>query len=86
MRPARYGSFMHETQVKAKQDAPQSPTPRLERPKTVVHGPHETTLESVARHFRADEHLKPEDVDHIMKVLLEQYTFLRKRNQEVVPG
>jgi hypothetical protein len=61
-------------------------TDESERPKTVAHGPHETTLESVAFHLRADEQLKPEDVDLLMKVLLEQYTFLRKRNQEAVPG
>jgi hypothetical protein len=57
-----------------------------ERPKTVIHSPKETTLESVALHLHADEHLKPEDVGLLMKVLREQYTFLRKRNQEVVPG
>jgi transcriptional regulator with XRE-family HTH domain len=57
-----------------------------EQPKTVIHGPNETTLESVALHLHADEHLKPEDVDLLMKVLREQYTFLRKRNQEVAAG
>jgi len=56
------------------------------RPTKVVHGPNETTLESVAVHLRADKHLKPEDVDLLMKVLRDQYTFLRKRNQEVIPG
>ena len=61
-------------------------TDESERPKTVIHGPNETTLESVALHLRADEHLKPEDVDLLMKVLRDQYTFLRKRNQEVIPG
>lgn len=51
-----------------------------------MHGPNEPALESVAVHLRADEHLKPEDVDLLMKVLRDQYTFLRKRNQEVIPG
>ena len=77
---------MNETQVEPKQDAPQSSTPESERPKTVIHGPNETTLESVALHLRADEHLKPEDVDLLMKVLREHYAFLRKRNQEVAAG
>ena len=71
---------MNETQ------APQSSTPESERPKPVIHGPNETTLESVALHLHADEYLKPEDVDLLMKVLREQYAFLRKRNQELVPG
>src|SRR5262249_35834506 len=61
-------------------------TDESEHPKTVIHGPNETTLESVAVHLRADEYLKPEDVDLLMKVLRDQYTFLRKRNQEVMPG
>jgi hypothetical protein len=57
-----------------------------EHPKMVIHGSNETTLESVAVHLHADEYLKPEDVDLLMKVLRDQYTWLRKRNQEVVPG
>ena len=77
---------MYVTQIEPKQDAPQSSTPGAERPKKVSHGPNETTLESVALHLRADECLKPEDVDLLMKVLREQYTFLRKHNQEVVPS
>lgn len=77
---------MIETEVETKQDALQSSTPESERPKTVKHGPNETTLESVALHLRADEHLKPEDVDLLMKVLRDQYTWLQKRNQEGASG
>ena len=77
---------MNETQVEPKQDAPRSSTPEAERPKTVMHGPNEPTLGPVALHLRADEHLKPEDVDLLTKVLRDQYTWLRKRNQEVVAG
>lgn len=53
--------------------------------KTITHSPNETTLESVALHLHADENLKPEDVDLLMNVLREQYTFLLKRNQDKAP-
>lgn len=48
---------------------------------TIVHNPHETTLESIALHLYADKDIAPEDADALMDLLRCQYQYFRRMRQ-----